>query len=145
MSTTTLVDLLKARELKAVSKLCSSGSISEDAIDLPDSEHEITPLMAFVCYNAVESEGLHISCRDDSNKKIGNVARAMIATGADPTKEAPASCTHVCVARTKCEQLDEEGDVVYEDWYDEVGRGICACAPRFAGLASCSRPWCSAT
>ena len=149
MSLTSIFDLLEARELDALSKMCASGELGEDVLRSLHATRKISPLMSLVMCAAFPCEtnentgpklveitgdiwermqrqnGPHPPARDYFDKVV-DLARAMIHAGADPHQEAPGDCQLDAMASIQVSQLDEEGNFVEDedDGPDEYGYPI---------------------
>lgn len=111
MLTLPLFDALEARDLSLAAALAPGNEW--DLTEL-HPEHQITPLMMLIssfavpCTKPGEDEANFFE--DVDQAAIGKLARALIAAGADPQQQAPASCQYQVRASKSVNPLEDRGD-----------------------------------
>ena len=117
MLTLPLFDALEARDLSVAVALAADPGNEWDLTEL-HPEHQITPLMMLIssfavpCTKPGEDEANFFD--DVDQAAIGKLARALIAAGADPQQQAPASCQYQVRASKSVNPQNFSGDGNWE-------------------------------
>ena len=113
MLTLPLFDALEARDLSLAAALAATPGDDWDLTEL-HPQHQVTPLMMLVssfavpCTKPMEDEANFFN--DVDPVAIFKLARALIAAGADPQQQAPASCQYFVRASKSVNPLEQDDD-----------------------------------